>query len=101
MRILHISDFHLDKQHQDDSVRYIVNPLLSSLKKLSDETRFDLVLFTGDLVNMAGSSYGTIDTAFAEFEKIFVVPLLQTLHLSREYFFFVPGNHDVDRSVDS
>lgn len=101
MRILHISDFHLDKSTSIDSQRQILDPLLKTILKIHEQQPIDLVFFTGDAVNMGGVSYGGVKNALSEFKSIFVDPLLGKIRLEGDRFFFVPGNHDIDRGADS
>ena len=60
MRILHISDFHLDKEDKEDSINHIIEPLKKSLSKIQLDKPIDLILFTGDLVNIGGKNYSDI-----------------------------------------
>lgn len=101
MRILHISDFHLDQIDKEDNVNYIVNPLINRLQKIISEKSIDIILFTGDLVNIGGKNYSGLDEAFLDFEITFIEPLLKVTSLTKNSFFFVPGNHDINRSSDS
>jgi predicted MPP superfamily phosphohydrolase len=101
MRILHISDFHLDSKDKEDNVNHIVKPLIKRLNKIILDKPIDLIFFTGDLVNMGGKNYSGLDEAFLDFEESFIEPLLKATNLSKELFFFVPGNHDINRNSDS
>ncbi|MDQ3191439.1 MAG: metallophosphoesterase [Bacteroidota bacterium] len=101
MRVLHLSDFHLDKGKLEDYTNHIINPLLNSIEKYQKELPFDIIFFTGDLVNLGGSSYENIEEAFKDYEKVFINPLLERTKLTKDFFFFVPGNHDVIRNLDS
>lgn len=101
MRILHISDFHLDNKDREDNINHIVNPLINRLKEINIEKSIDLIFFTGDLVNHGGKNYNSLEEAFLDFEITFIEPLLETTKLTKDSFFFVPGNHDINRSLDS
>lgn len=101
MRILHISDFHLDKKDKQDNINHIVKPLIKRLNKIHEEKAIDLIFFTGDLVNIGGKNYNSIEDAFLDFEIILVEPLLQSIGLNKDSFIFVPGNHDIERNLDS
>lgn len=101
MRILHISDFHLDKNDRDDSINHIVTPLLNTIEDLQKVKPIDLILITGDLINKGGISYSEISEAFDDFIKVLIDPLIEKTNLSRERVFFVPGNHDIRRTADS
>ncbi|MCA6415933.1 MAG: metallophosphoesterase, partial [Cytophagales bacterium] len=101
MRILHISDFHLDKTDKADSKNHIVNPLLESIVASQLEKPIDLVVFTGDLINIGGKNYPTISDAFKDCEQELFLPILDATKLGKERLYFVPGNHDILRSADS
>ena len=96
MRILHISDFHLDKKDKEDNVNHIVQPLINRIQKVIIEKPIDLIFFTGDLVNIGGKNYSGLDEAFLDFEETFIEPLLKATNLTKDSFFFVPGNHDIN-----
>lgn len=53
MRIVHLSDFHLDKGNISDCTK-IRNYLRESLEKINQERKIDLIIFTGDLINIGG-----------------------------------------------
>lgn len=101
MRILHISDFHLDQKDKDDNVNHIVNPLIERLQRIIAEKPIDIIFFTGDLVNIGGKNYGSLEEAFLDFEITFIEPLLKATSLTKNSFFFAPGNHDINRTADS
>lgn len=101
MRILHISDFHIDKNDRDDSIKHIVTPLLNTIDEIQKEKSIDLVLITGDLINKGGENYSNISEAFQDFTEVLVNPLLAKTNLGKERIFFVPGNHDIVRNADS
>jgi predicted MPP superfamily phosphohydrolase len=100
MRILHLSDFHLDKTAQTDTIRHIVTPLIATITEQHRQIPFNLIVFTGDAINQCGKSYTTSEEAYNEFQSIFVTPILTALNLQPSQFFFVPGNHDIDRTAD-
>ncbi|MBF0339304.1 MAG: metallophosphoesterase [Nitrospirae bacterium] len=90
--ILHVSDLHMESKHLRD-IRIILKALYADLVKLRGESvEPDIVVFTGDLVN-AGSNADEFGLAESEFIK----PLMGKLGLSNDRFFFVPGNHDIDK----
>ncbi|PFH87786.1 metallophosphoesterase [Bacillus sp. AFS088145] len=60
-----------------------------------------MIAFSGDLVDKGGLSFNNdIELAFYTFQDEVIEPILDALELSRYNFFFVPGNHDVDRKLD-
>ena len=87
---LHVSDIHLNKRGVE--TRRIRTKLLEFLKENSIEC--DYVFFTGDL---RFAPYGD----FADDTHKFLGDLCETVNVSIENLFIVPGNHDVNRSDTS
>jgi predicted phosphodiesterase len=103
LRILHISDYHeKSKQEIFEKTRRISvfgDEWKKNVEKIHEDcekkhTPIDLVCFTGDLAfSGKEEEYAGAGT--------FLDDLLVKLQVSRERFFVVPGNHDVDRDVNS
>jgi len=101
MRILHISDFHIDYNNLEDLRNYVITPLVDDLIKQNNEKRIDMVAFSGDLVDKGGASFEKdIELAFYTFQEEVIEPLAKAIELPLDRFFFVPGNHDVVRDAD-
>lgn len=100
MRIVHLSDFHLDKNNQKRS-EDLVHFLCQSLVEVNNEKTIDLIIFTGDAINKGGQSYNSVKLGLQEFEKIFVDSICESIGLSKERFVFTIGNHDINREADS
>ena len=100
MRIIHFSDFHLDKSKLQD-FKSIVYNLECIIKDINDEKPIDLILFTGDMINQGGKSFGDISSAFKAFKAIFIDKLCNSIGLDSNRFIFTMGNHDVRRQNDS
>lgn len=101
MRIVHISDFHIAQNNIEDLRNYVIKPLLEDLSKANVETAIDLVVFSGDLVDKAGASFGKdIELAFFVFQEEVIEPIMDAINLPIQRFFFIPGNHDVVRTED-
>jgi 3',5'-cyclic AMP phosphodiesterase CpdA/tetratricopeptide (TPR) repeat protein len=97
IRLLHLSDLHLGKE--TGAARWRMRRVLgqawaANLKTIAADGPVDLVCFTGDLAQRG---------APAEYDEAtrFVDELLSALRVPRDRFFCVPGNHDVDRSVNT
>lgn len=102
IRVLHLSDFHLDGKYEKKSEQLVEN-IITSLK---EQDKIDFVIFSGDMLNKGGIGYDNIDLAFNRFKEILVVPLLKALRLNTNRFFFAIGNHDLiirpsDISIDN
>lgn len=107
LRLLHISDLHEGEKMVNGKDtpalwrrrRVLGDEWKRNLDALSNEGAFDLVCFTGDAAYSGGSgSYGGVleyEKAEAFFEKV-----LSRFSLGWDRFFIVPGNHDVDQSIE-
>lgn len=89
IRMLHLSDLHLDSSNLKD-IEIVLDALWKDLTNFPD---IDFILFSGDLVRAADKS-----DDFEKAYQIFLSPLLQQCQLTPDEFFIVPGNHDVQRS---
>ena len=101
MRILHISDFHLNKTTLNDWKEHLKSAILNKLIKLHSERKFSLIAFTGDLIDIGGKELGGAEKAFIIFQKELITPILTELNMSTDQFLLCPGNHDIVRSLDS
>lgn len=102
MRILHLSDFHISGNELELKKNLVISEnLVTILTQINEEKNIDLIVFTGDAILKGGEGFRCIDEAFEAFEVYFVDPLLEALKLERSRFFFCPGNHDINRKLDS
>jgi predicted MPP superfamily phosphohydrolase len=96
LKIIHISDFHLETAKASYDKEQIVKALCNDIKKYIDENT--LVFFTGDLIDRGGIGFkDQKDIAFLAFEEIFIDKILTTYPALKNRIFIVPGNHDVFR----
>lgn len=100
MRLIHLSDFHLTKEHEGDFEEYIIKPLLEDLIALNTQKTIDLIIFTGDLIDKGGKGYESIDDAFLEFEIQVIERITAAINISKNRFIIIPGNHDINRDAD-
>lgn len=100
IRLIHLTDFHLNPQNLKDWTSYVKVPLLTTLKSLHDEKSIDLITFTGDLIDVGGKDYESAKTAFTLFKDEVILPIITSLNLTIDRFLIIPGNHDVVRSLD-
>jgi len=93
MNILHLSDFHFrSKSFEKFTEDGIINKLCDSLTKNS--RKYDLVLFTGDLVYS-----GKNNSDFNNAKKHFIDRISNALDISTNNFILCPGNHDIDKLI--
>ena len=102
MRILHISDYHISGNdvEQDKNI-LITENLIKKVTQIHSEKNIDLIIFTGDSILKGGKEFNNIQEAFDAFQVYFVEPLLEALNLGKDRFFLCPGNHDIQRDLDS
>ena len=94
IRILHISDFHLNGNYVDDAKTLLQN-ILDAIEKANQQ--IDLVVFSGDMIDKGGKDFsGGITEALNTFKTEVIDEICNTLKLSADRFVFTPGNHDVN-----
>lgn len=98
VQLIHISDFHLDSNPISSKKEQLVKALINDLNKQKIDTKKCIFIISGDLIDKGG--YGFIDTkaAFSYFREVFIDEIKTGLSISNDQFFFVPGNHDVNRN---
>jgi predicted MPP superfamily phosphohydrolase len=97
MKILHLSDLHIDTNHLRNQ-RVVLNALFSDIRnEVCNKGAFDLIFFTGDLIAKGAYSQENIDAAKEEF----LAPLFVAANVGVERFYIVPGNHDVNLKLQS
>lgn len=101
IRIVHLSDIHLRKDHLYDAEKFILKALIKDLKVYHQKKPIDLIILTGDLIDRGGITFDCdISGAFDIFQKKLIAPIAESLEISKHKLFFCPGNHDIDRSAD-
>lgn len=100
LRILHFSDFHLNNGKIAEA-QHIVKYMQKCLECICKSKKIDLILFSGDILDKGGASFGSITTGLSAFVDIVIKPITETLGLPMCCFIFSPGNHDIDRNADS
>lgn len=99
LRIVHLSDIHLEKNNMD--LETVVTSLCNQLKEYNDKRQIDIIIFSGDLIDKGAESFNkNFKEAYSFFEKLVINKISSNINISRNRFFFVPGNHDVDRNAD-
>ena len=100
MRIIHLSDIHLNKEKLDDLRQYYLTSLIKDLKKENEVKKIDLIAITGDLIDQGGLSFKGEDF-YKIFDEQFITPIANATSVPKTRFFFTPGNHDViDTEID-
>ena len=97
VQIIHISDFHLDSNPISYKKEQLVDALIKDLNRQRVDTNNCIVIISGDLIDKGGCGFDSTKAAFDYFKDIFIDKLKEKLSISYDQFFFVAGNHDVDR----
>lgn len=85
---LHLSDLHIgSSESQDKSLKILLDDIL----ELHKEHPIDLIFITGDIVWKHETNYYNQASEFIE-------KLSESLNISMEHIFCVPGNHDALRT---
>lgn len=100
IRILHLTDFHLDNRTLEDWNKYYRTAFFNKIDELQVERKIDLILFTGDLIDKAGKDFGSVQAGLRIFNENIIQPILEKLELDISRFIICPGNHDVNRFKD-
>jgi len=100
LRIIHLTDFHLNQKTLRDWKNYLKDALLTKLHSLDSKLPIDFIAFTGDLIDLGGNDFTDASTAFNTFKIEVIEPIITEIGISVEKFFIVPGNHDIVRDLD-
>lgn len=97
MRILHISDIHLEN-HNINQVDAVIRELISAIKSCDVNTPIEVVICSGDLVDKFGESFISISHGYELFFRLIISPICEELHVPYSNFLVAPGNHDIDHT---
>lgn len=82
LRILHLTDFHLNKKTLQDWESYIYDSLSTKLQEINSEKEIDLIVFSGDLIDKSGKELGSAKQAFEKFKEKIILPICSSLNIS-------------------
>lgn len=96
MKIIHLSDFHLNTEKLPVNHKRILDALIIDLDNfhIDEET---LLIFSGDFLNLGGRYFEKPETRFQSFKNLVLEPIYDKYPSIRNKTFFVPGNHDLNR----
>lgn len=96
IKIIHVSDFHLENSNPSFEKKDIILALAEDVKKYVDDST--VLFITGDLIDKGGVEFKENKaSAFQSFEDLFIKPILTHNPILRNKIFVVPGNHDIFR----
>ena len=97
IRIVHVSDFHLEKEQPSLKQKEILDALILDLEQYVNEEV--IIIFSGDLIDKSGLQFSDKESRFLTFKKVFIDRINKTYPSTLGRIFIVPGNHDFDRSM--
>lgn len=100
IRILHLTDFHLNKKTLRDWNDFYKDAFFEKLEELKLVQEIDLITFTGDLIDKGGKDFGSTSNALYEFKNNIISPILDLLNIDISRLVICPGNHDINRFAD-
>jgi len=100
IRILHLTDLHLNNKTLKDWNDFLKEPFFKKLDEIKEENKIDLVLFTGDMIDQAGKDFGSVQSGLQAFNENIIIPIITALDLDISRFIMCPGNHDINRNAD-
>ena len=98
LRILHLSDFHLngDKLKQAE---HVLEYMIKALSEINMEKGIDVIIFSGDFLEKGGEGFQhDILSGLNVFKEKVLTRITSSLGLPLSRVIFTPGNHDIDRS---
>ncbi|GAA0743228.1 metallophosphoesterase [Gaetbulibacter jejuensis] len=95
LKIIHLSDLHIDNSSFDLNHKNLINALIKDLKKYVDKDT--LMIFSGDFLNQGGRNFPEEMNPY-EIVDNFLNKLTDSFPMLKDRVFFVPGNHEVKRS---
>lgn len=98
MRILHFSDFHLEKKGIQNSIT-LMDRMMDIVRGLNSQKKFDLIIFSGDMLDQGGRSFPSIEEGYKKFHEIVIERFCRELEIDESKFIAVPGNHEVNRKI--
>ena len=94
LRWLHLSDFHL-KSHEKWSQDVVLRSLLTDISsRISDANPLDFIFLSGDL------AFSGKPEEYLVVEE-FLDQLMETTGVSADRLLMVPGNHDINRDIET
>ena len=96
IRIIHLSDFHLQKENPSITQKKLFESLITDLKSwITQET---IIIISGDLIDKSGINFKDPQFKFEFFKESFIEEIMKFEPNLKNRIFMVPGNHDFDRS---
>ena len=99
LKVVHISDFHLNNANLEDWNAFIKPAFINLMKQEFPENKA-IIICTGDLLDQGGKDFGGIKNGLQKFKESVIIPVTEELEIPTNHFICIPGNHDIDRFAD-
>lgn len=98
IKIIHISDFHLNNNNLRDWNDFLKTNFIQFI----NENKFDdaFIVCSGDMVDKGGLDFGGISAGLEKFREEIINPIVSQTGITIDRFILAPGNHDIDRNAD-
>ena len=96
MRLIQLSDIHLNQENLTNLKDFYIEALLKDLASFNNERQIDLVLITGDLIDKGGESFG-VENPYNIFKTEIIDKIITALNIDSGQILMIPGNHDIER----
>lgn len=99
MKIIHLSDFHLNKEILASNHKRILDALIKDMEQfeIGDDS---ILIFSGDFLNCGGKNMNSLEeNNFNIFKRLVFDPIYEKFPNLKNRTFFCAGNHDIDRSA--
>lgn len=99
MKIIHLSDFHLNKGVLESNHKRILDALIEDMElfEIGDDS---ILIFSGDFLNCGGKNMNSLEeNNFNVFKRLVFDPIYEKFPNLKNRTFFCAGNHDIDRSA--
>ena len=70
IKVIHISDFHLESENLSFDKNKIINALINDLKSVICDK--SIIIFSGDLIDKSGIGFKDKELAFDYFKELFI-----------------------------
>ena len=95
MKIIHLSDFHLDGDTLNHNHKRLLDALITDIEKYYEEDC--ILVFSGDFLNVGGKNIHSQNNPFVIFKENVLDRIYTSYPLLKDRTFFVAGNHDIER----
>lgn len=99
MKIIYLSDFHLNKEILASNHKKILDALIKDMEQfeIGDDS---ILIFSGDFLNCGGKNMNSLEeNNFNVFKRLVFDPIYEKFPNLKNRTFFCAGNHDIDRSA--